>query len=84
MPQFHDIYISTAVADQMLQAYTKGAIYRQMQEYSRKAANVESRLEDLQKKTTYHDDHIRLIDAWWTQVSPGAPAVRTTQNANEG
>lgn len=52
------------------QAYTKGAIYRQMQEYSRKASTYESRLEELHKRSVHHDDHLRLIDAWWRQVCP--------------
>lgn len=40
-----------------------------MQEYSRKAATAESRLEELHKRSVHHDDHLRLIDAWWLQVS---------------
>ncbi|KAF4988796.1 hypothetical protein FDECE_14914 [Fusarium decemcellulare] len=51
-----------------IEAYTKGAIYRQMQEYSRKAATYESRLEELHKRSVHHDDHLRIIDAWWRQV----------------
>lgn len=39
-----------------------------MQEYSRKAATAESRLEELHKRAVYHDDHIRVVDAWWRQV----------------
>lgn len=70
--------------DEALQAYTKGAIYRQMQEYSRKAASIESRLEDLQKKTVHNDDHIRLIDAWWEQVSHnGLNKVGTVDDADQ-
>ncbi|KAG6031540.1 E3 ubiquitin-protein ligase bre1 [Claviceps citrina] len=51
-----------------VEAYTKGAIYRQMQEYSRKAATAESRLEELHKRCVHHDDHLRIIDAWWRQL----------------
>ncbi|KJZ78915.1 E3 ubiquitin-protein ligase BRE1 [Hirsutella minnesotensis 3608] len=51
-----------------IEAYTKGAIYRQMQEYSRKAATAESRLEELHKRCVHHDDHLRFIDAWWRQL----------------
>jgi len=51
-----------------IDAYTKGAIYRQMQEYSRKAATAESRLEELHKRCVHHDDHLRIIDAWWRQL----------------
>lgn len=50
-------------------AYTKGAIYRQMQEYGRKATTAESRLEELHKRSVHHDDHLRIVDAWWLQVS---------------
>ncbi|TQV99603.1 hypothetical protein V2A60_005069 [Cordyceps javanica] len=51
-----------------IEVYTKGAIYRQMQEYSRRAATAESRLEEVHKRAIHHDDHIRIIDAWWQQV----------------
>ncbi|KAF7542537.1 hypothetical protein G7Z17_g11485 [Cylindrodendrum hubeiense] len=51
-----------------IEAFTKGSIYRQMQEYSRKAATAESRLEELHKRSVHHDDHLRIIDAWWRQV----------------
>ncbi|CAM1505501.1 Fc.00g111380.m01.CDS01 [Cosmosporella sp. VM-42] len=51
-----------------IESYTKGAIYRQMQEYGRKAATAESRLEELHKRSVHHDDHLRIIDAWWRQV----------------
>ena len=29
---------------------------------------LESRLNDLQKKTRYHDDHLRTVDIWFHQV----------------
>ena len=40
-----------------------------MQEYSRRATTAESRLEELHKRSVYHDDHLRIMDAWWLQVS---------------
>jgi hypothetical protein len=60
-------------------AYTKGAIYRQMQEYSRKAQTAESRLEELHKRSVHHDDHLRIIDAWWRQVSAPAASLMKKQ-----
>ncbi|KFH48159.1 E3 ubiquitin-protein ligase-like protein [Hapsidospora chrysogenum ATCC 11550] len=51
-----------------VETYTKGAIYRQMQEYSRRATTAESRLEELHKRSVHHDDHLRIIDAWWLQI----------------
>lgn len=51
-----------------VEAYAKGAIYRQMQEYGRKATTAESRLEELHKRSVHHDDHLRIVDAWWLQL----------------
>lgn len=51
-----------------VQEYQKDAIYRQMLEYKRENATLEARLEELDKRSTYHDDHIRVMDAWWIQV----------------
>jgi len=51
-----------------LQAYQKGAIFRQMREYKRERNELESQLAELTKRATYHDNHIRTIDAWFSQV----------------
>ncbi|KAI5819897.1 hypothetical protein BZA77DRAFT_123250 [Pyronema omphalodes] len=48
--------------------FQKEAIWRQMQEYKRERNILEARLEDLDKRSVYHDDHLRIVDAWWTQV----------------
>ncbi|EPS39329.1 hypothetical protein H072_6944 [Dactylellina haptotyla CBS 200.50] len=48
--------------------FQKEAIYRQMKAYKREKELTETRLEDLQKRCTYHDDHIRVIDAWLDQL----------------
>lgn len=39
-------------------------------EYKRERNMLETRVEELEKKSTYHDDHLRVIDAWWDQVRP--------------
>ena len=52
-----------------LQKYQKDAIYRQMLEYKREKATLESQLKDVQKRSVDHDDHLRVIDAWWSQVT---------------
>lgn len=39
-----------------------------MQEYKRERNILESRVEELDKKSAYHDDHLRIVDAWWTQL----------------
>jgi E3 ubiquitin-protein ligase BRE1 len=39
-----------------------------MQEYSREKNDLEKQLKDLKERTTYHDDHLRIVDAWWAQV----------------
>ena len=50
------------------QEYQKDAILRRMQEYKREKSILESRFEDLEKRSIYHDDHIRITDAWLLQV----------------
>ena len=39
-----------------------------MLEYKREKATLESQLRDIQKKAVDYDDHLRIIDAWWSQV----------------
>ncbi|KAG9247846.1 BRE1 E3 ubiquitin ligase-domain-containing protein [Calycina marina] len=39
-----------------------------MQEYKREKTTLESQLKDVQKKALDHDDHLRVIDAWWSQL----------------
>ena len=50
------------------QKFQKEAIYRQMQEYKREKTSFETQLIDLRKRSAYHDDHLRAIDAWFDQV----------------
>ncbi|SPQ22857.1 ff96bd12-e653-4ba3-9f67-4f6ce5d688eb [Thermothielavioides terrestris] len=51
-----------------IEEYQKGAIYRQMLEYKREKISLESRVQELEKSSTYHDDHIRIVDAWVLQL----------------
>ncbi|ETN45535.1 uncharacterized protein HMPREF1541_09367 [Cyphellophora europaea CBS 101466] len=51
-----------------LERYQKDAIYRQMREYKRERDTLSSQLEDMRKRTQYHDEHIRSIDAWFKQL----------------
>lgn len=57
------------MADWAMQDFQKDALIRQMNEYKREKATLESRIEEIQKRSTYHDDHIRIADAWILQVS---------------
>lgn len=45
-----------------------------MLEYKRERNLLENRVEQLDKKATYHDDHIRVMDAWWDQVYSLSPS----------
>jgi len=47
-----------------------------MLEYKREKNSLEVRLQELEKKTGDHDDHIRIIDAWWLQVTHKTLRVR--------
>ncbi|KAI9721551.1 MAG: hypothetical protein M1812_002313 [Candelaria pacifica] len=51
-----------------LERYQKDAIYRQMQEYKREKQTLESRIKDMSERALYHDDHLRIIDAWFKQL----------------
>lgn len=42
---------------------------RQMREYKREKATLESQLSELEKQSQHHDDHLRIMDAWFDQVS---------------
>lgn len=39
-----------------------------MQEYKREKNTLEIRLNELTRRAMYHDDHLRAVDAWFTQV----------------
>ena len=41
---------------------------RQMKEYKRQRKDFEEQVTDLQKKCRYHDDHLRVIDAWFAAL----------------
>ncbi|MCJ1427487.1 E3 ubiquitin-protein ligase bre1 [Sticta canariensis] len=51
-----------------LERFQKDAIWRQMQEFKRERNTLETRINDLTKRATYHDDHLRVIDAWLSQL----------------
>lgn len=48
--------------------FQKEAIYRQMQWYKREADSSNARVEELAKRSQYHDAHLRIVSAWWDQV----------------
>lgn len=52
-----------------VQAFQKDAILRQMREYKREKATIESQLNEIENRSQYHDDHLRTIDIWFDQVS---------------
>ncbi|PYI23231.1 E3 ubiquitin-protein ligase bre1 [Aspergillus violaceofuscus CBS 115571] len=51
-----------------LERFQKDAIWRQMQEYKREKVSLEAKLKELSKSTTNHNDHLRIIDAWYKQL----------------
>jgi E3 ubiquitin-protein ligase BRE1 len=56
-------------ADPSAQSYQKDALIRQMRELKRDKVQLESQLADVEKRAKYHDEHLRIIDAWLIQVS---------------
>ncbi|CAO2649366.1 Nn.00g067510.m01.CDS01 [Neocucurbitaria sp. VM-36] len=51
-----------------LEAFQKDAILRQMREFKREKVTLESQLTELEKRSQHHDDHLRIIDAWFDQL----------------
>jgi E3 ubiquitin-protein ligase BRE1 len=50
------------------QTVQKDAILRQLKEYKREKQQLEQQVAELEKSSANHDDHLRIIDAWWNQV----------------
>ena len=53
----------------LVQRFQKEAILRQMQEYKRERTNLEAQLNAVAKSALYHDEHLMIVDASFTQVS---------------
>jgi len=51
-----------------IESFQKDAILRQMREFKREKATVESQLNELEGGSKYYDDHLRTIDAWFDQL----------------
>ncbi|KAH3952904.1 E3 ubiquitin protein ligase [Parastagonospora nodorum] len=51
-----------------IEAFQKDAILRQMREYKREKTTVEAQLNELERSSKYHDDHLRTMDAWFDQL----------------
>ncbi|KAF1933382.1 E3 ubiquitin-protein ligase bre1 [Didymella exigua CBS 183.55] len=51
-----------------IEAYQKDAILRQMREYKREKATLEAHLHEVEARSSYHDDELRTIDAWFDQL----------------
>ncbi|KAL4801358.1 BRE1 E3 ubiquitin ligase-domain-containing protein [Aspergillus unguis] len=51
-----------------LERFQKDAIWRQMQEYKRDKLSLEAKLKESSKTAAHHNDHLRIIDAWYSQL----------------
>ncbi|KAL9124531.1 MAG: hypothetical protein Q9217_006143 [Psora testacea] len=51
-----------------LERFQKEAIWRQMQEHKRERNSIETRLNALTKSAIHHDEHIMIIDAWFSEL----------------
>ncbi|KAI5296201.1 E3 ubiquitin-protein ligase bre1 [Ascosphaera acerosa] len=51
-----------------LERVQKDAILRQMHEYKRERNTLEARVKELEKSAAFHDEHLRVIDAWLKQL----------------
>ncbi|KAK7206310.1 hypothetical protein BZA70DRAFT_131099 [Myxozyma melibiosi] len=48
--------------------FQKEAIFRQMQVYRRERDQLQNRINEVEQRSAYHDDHIRLLEGWWDQL----------------
>lgn len=39
-----------------------------MKEYQRERNDLQSQVKEINRRALYHDDHIRLIDSWFSQL----------------
>ncbi|KAK4997422.1 E3 ubiquitin-protein ligase bre1 [Elasticomyces elasticus] len=51
-----------------IENFQKAAILRQMREYKREKSLLEAQVAEMTKSAAYHDDHLRTIDAWFSQL----------------
>lgn len=51
-----------------IESFQKDAILRQMREYKREKVVLEAQVADMEKRSAYHDDHLRTIDVWFSQL----------------
>ncbi|KAI9722119.1 MAG: E3 ubiquitin-protein ligase bre1 [Chrysothrix sp. TS-e1954] len=51
-----------------IEEYQKDAILREMRAYKREAQGLESQIGSLKEASAHHDDHLRTIDAWFSQL----------------
>ena len=41
---------------------------RQMKDYKRQRSSLDEQLSEARAKARFHDDHLRILDAWFSQV----------------
>ncbi|KAK8171694.1 BRE1 E3 ubiquitin ligase-domain-containing protein [Phyllosticta citrichinensis] len=54
--------------DRVFEEYTKDALIRQKNEYKRRKVDLEERVAELENQSKFHDDHLRIIDLWFSQL----------------
>ncbi|RMY42370.1 hypothetical protein D0864_16115, partial [Hortaea werneckii] len=72
--------------------FQKDAIMRQMKEYKRQKKDFEDQYNTLLSKSKFHDEHLRTIDAWFSQLldevrilaAQTLPAPSAGQDAENG
>ncbi|KAI9036062.1 E3 ubiquitin-protein ligase BRE1 [Aspergillus affinis] len=67
-----------------LERFQKDAIWRQMQEYKREKVSLETKLSQMSKATTYHNEHLRVIDSWYNQLIDEIKILLGTPEENKG
>ena len=48
-----------------------------MKEYKREKGLLETQVTEMSKRSTYHDDHLRVVDIWFTHVGAYLFSIRS-------
>ncbi|KAE8145866.1 BRE1 E3 ubiquitin ligase-domain-containing protein [Aspergillus avenaceus] len=67
-----------------LERFQKDAIWRQMQEYKREKVSLEAKLKEMSKAAAHHNDHLRVIDTWYSQLIDELKLLLGSPNDTKG
>ncbi|EMR11116.1 hypothetical protein PNEG_00713 [Pneumocystis murina B123] len=89
-PLKKQVFENVLGVEEEVEDFQKEAIWRRMQEYKREAIRAKERVEELEKRIKYQDEHLVTIDAWFDEflneiyIYSGAKGTLEAGIMNEG